>query len=116
MRGVVPDQPEGTGTIYLVTDLGTKFGVPSIAGASSLQLATALGLGNFKPAPESILRLLPNGAALDPNAVRTFDSVPVQEGAGALLPQPEPGGQPSPAPYAGDGSGEGGTTQEDGGG
>jgi len=110
VRGVVPDQPEGTGTIYLVTDLGTKFGVPSMPqqNVSSLQLATALGLGNFQPAPEAILRLLPKGAALDPNAVRTYDSVPVPEGAGGQLPQPEPGGQPLPAPQPG---GNDGTTE-----
>jgi type VII secretion protein EccB len=92
VRAVVPGQPEGTGTIYLVTDLGTKYGVPSTTGATSLQLATALGLGNFKPAPEAILRLLPNGAALDPNAVRRFDAVPVAKDAGVELPQPKPGG------------------------
>lgn len=110
VRGVVPDQPAGTGTIYLVTDLGTKFGVPSIPGASSVQLATALGLGNFKPAPEAILRLLPKGAALDPNAVRTFDSVPVPADAGADLPPPQ-SGQPVPPPEP---SEDDGTTQEGG--
>jgi type VII secretion protein EccB len=112
VRGVVPDQPEGTGTIYLVTDLGTKFGVPSIPpDTTSVQLAAALGLGNFQPAPEAILRLLPNGAALDPNALRRYDAVPVQDGAGAAVPQPGPGGQPQPAPQSGaeDGTGDGGT-------
>ena len=112
VRGVVPDQPEGTGTIYLVTDLGTKFGVPSIPpDTTSVQLAAALGLGNFQPAPEAILRLLPNGAALDPNALRRYDAVPVQDGAGAAVPQPGPGGQPLPAPQPGaeDGTGDGGT-------
>ncbi|MGH8940897.1 MAG: type VII secretion protein EccB, partial [Actinomycetes bacterium] len=114
VRGVVPDQPEGTGTIFLVTDLGTKFGVPSTPDASSLQLATALGLGNSKPAPEAILRLLPRGAALDPNAVRTYDSVPVPvpERAGAELLRPEPGGQPPPEPEPTE---DNGTGQEGGG-
>jgi len=110
VRGVVPDQPAGTGTIYLVTDLGVKFGVPAVPGASSLQLATALGLGDFKPAPEAILRLLPKGAALDPNAVRVFDAVPVPAGAGAELPAPTPGAQPLPTPTE-----DGGTGQEGGG-
>ena len=114
VRGVVPDQPDGTGTIYLVTDLGTKYGVPAVPGASSLQLANALGLGNFKPAPEAILRLLPKGAALDPNAVRVFDAVPVPSGAGAELPAPAPGGQqPPPSP---DPAEEGDGTEQEGGG
>jgi len=93
VRGVTPRQPANTGTIYLVTDLGTKYGVPSTTGATSLQLATALGLGSFQPAPEAILRLLPSGAALDPNAVRTYDSVPLPPGAGVELPAPQPAGQ-----------------------
>lgn len=76
VRAVVAGQPPETGTIYLVTDLGTRFGVPSIPTATSGQLAAALGLSDLRPAPQAILRLLPSGAALDPGAIRTFDTVP----------------------------------------
>ncbi|HEY0637649.1 MAG TPA: type VII secretion protein EccB [Pseudonocardiaceae bacterium] len=90
VRGVVPGQPDGTGTIFLVTDNGAKFGVPSWNGRSATELAGAIGLTTIRPAPEAILRLLPSGPALDPDqAVRTFDSVPVVDGAGATLPQPD---------------------------
>ncbi len=90
VRGVVPDQPDGTGTIFLVTDNGAKFGVPSWNGGTAEDLARALGLGTIRPAPEAILRLLPIGPALDPDqAIRTFDSVPLPDGAGASLPLPD---------------------------
>jgi len=118
VRGIVPDQPAGTGAIYLVTDLGTKFGVPGTAQVPSGELAAALGLGDFQPAPQAILRLLPKGAALDPSAIRAFDAVPVLAGAGVELPQPgQPGAQPVPPPEAGPEPGEegDGTTQEGGG-
>jgi type VII secretion protein EccB len=94
VQGVVPDQPTGTGTIFLVTDQGVKFGVPSTAQAPSAQLAAALGLAEPAPAPAAILQLLPVGPALDPDqAIRTFDTVPVVGDAGARLPEPNgPGG------------------------
>jgi type VII secretion protein EccB len=112
VRGVVPDQPPNTGTIYLVTDLGTKFGIPSTAKASSIDLAAALGLGNFQPAPEAILRLLPKGAALDPAAVRRFDAMPVAAG-GVALPEPgqlgaQPVTPPAPSDEGDDATGAGG--------
>lgn len=77
VRSVVPGQDFGTGTIFLVTDQGVKFGVPSV------EVARALGLGErFDPAPEAIVRLLPTGPALDPQAaVLTFDRVPA-DGSG----------------------------------
>lgn len=112
VRGVVPGQSDGVGTIFLVTDLGTRYGVPAVPGATSVQLAAALGLGQFEPAPEAVLGLLPRGAALDPNAVRTFDSVPVADGAGIELPAGQPGAAPAPAPAPGD---DAGTQQEEGG-
>lgn len=90
VRGVVPDQPPGTGTIFLVTDTGVKFGVPAWGELTADKLAESLGLNDIRPAPEAILRLLPIGPALDPDqAVRTFDSVPVPDGAGASLPAPD---------------------------
>jgi type VII secretion protein EccB len=98
VQGVVPEQPAGTGTIFLVSDQGVKFGVPSTAQVPSAQLAGALGLGNPQPGPAAVLQLLPTGPALDPDqAIRTFDSVPVQGDAGAKLPLSNgPGAQPQP--------------------
>jgi type VII secretion protein EccB len=56
-----PGQSSGGGSIFLVTEQGVRFGVPST------QVAAALGLGEATtPVPESILRLLPIGASLDP--------------------------------------------------
>jgi ESX secretion system ATPase EccB len=61
VRGVVPGQRPTTGVIWLVTDQGLRYGVPT------LDVARALGLGEITtPAPESILRLLPIGPTLDP--------------------------------------------------
>lgn len=98
VRGVAPGQPADTGTIFLVTDTGAKFGVPNWNGGSALDLARALGLTTIQPAPEAILRLLPTGPALDPDqAVRTFDTVPVADTGGASLPAPD-AQLPPPAP------------------
>ncbi|HEX2299404.1 MAG TPA: type VII secretion protein EccB, partial [Pseudonocardiaceae bacterium] len=56
VRGVVPGQRPDTGEIWLVTEQGFAYNVPS------LPVARALGLGEkTTPAPESILRLLKVG-------------------------------------------------------
>ncbi len=61
VRGMVPGQRPDTGAIWLVTDLGLRYGVPTI------EVARALGLGeDTTPAPEFILGLLPIGTTLDP--------------------------------------------------
>ncbi|MGH3944152.1 MAG: type VII secretion protein EccB [Pseudonocardiaceae bacterium] len=61
VRGVVPGQRPDTGAIWLVTDQGLRYGVPT------MDVARALGLGEVTtPAPESILGLLPIGPALEP--------------------------------------------------
>ncbi|HZA17733.1 MAG TPA: type VII secretion protein EccB [Pseudonocardiaceae bacterium] len=61
VRGVVPGQRLDTGAIWLVTDQGLRYGLPTI------EVARALGLGEITtPAPESILGLLPIGPTLDP--------------------------------------------------
>lgn len=63
VRGVVPGQDPGSGTIFLITDQGYRYGVPS------LEVAKAIGLGGAtRPAPEAILGLLPIGPSLDPQA------------------------------------------------
>jgi hypothetical protein len=57
----VPGQRPTTGVIWLVTDQGLRYGVPT------LDVARALGLGEITtPAPESMLSLLPIGPTLDP--------------------------------------------------
>lgn len=65
-----------TGPLYLVSDTGVKFGLPSAA------VAQGLGLGqNYLPAPEAIMKLLPTGANLDPQqATRVFDTIPIDQG------------------------------------
>lgn len=69
VRGVVPGQDPDSGAIFLITDLGFRYGVPSI------DVAKALGLGDAtQPAPEAILDLLPIGPSLDPQAaLELFD-------------------------------------------
>ena len=63
VRGVLPGQGTGGGAIFLVTDQGYRYGVPS------LEVANAIGLGDStRPAPEAILDLLPIGPSLDPRA------------------------------------------------
>ena len=64
-----------TGQITLVSDRGVKYGVPDLGTAS------ALGLGNQVPAPDNILKLLPDGASLDPRDVdQSYDTVPIEGG------------------------------------
>ncbi|HYZ08872.1 MAG TPA: type VII secretion protein EccB [Pseudonocardiaceae bacterium] len=69
VRGVVPGQDPGSGAIFLVTDQGYRYGIPTI------EVAKALGLGErTQPAPEAILDLLPIGPPLDPQAaLELFD-------------------------------------------
>ncbi|MCP3798854.1 type VII secretion protein EccB [Allokutzneria sp. A3M-2-11 16] len=64
-----------TGPIQLVSDRGVKFGIPDARIAEGLGLAAP-----YRPAPESILRLLPEGPRLDPReARRVFDAVSLDD-------------------------------------
>lgn len=64
-----------TGPISLVSDRGVKYGVPD------QRTAQALGLANQQPAPDAILRLLPDGASLNTKDVlQSYDSVPAPAG------------------------------------
>jgi type VII secretion protein EccB len=64
-----------TGGIALVSDRGVKYGVPDG------NTAAALGLDNQEPAPQDILRLLPDGASLDARDVaQSYDTVPIEGG------------------------------------
>lgn len=75
VRGASSSKEFGTGPIYLVSDRGVKYGVPNN------ETAGVLGLSNQKPAPLSIMRLLPDGASLNTKDVlQTYDSVPVATG------------------------------------
>jgi hypothetical protein len=75
IRGSSSPESYQTGPIALVSDRGVKFGVPDTGTAG------ALGLDNQRPAPDSIIKLLPNGAELNTRAVlQTYDSVAVPPG------------------------------------
>ncbi len=77
VRGVEPGKRPETGVIWLVTDQGVRYGVPT------MDVARALGLGDvISLAPESILRLLPIGTALDPRlALERYNSEPARQQA-----------------------------------
>lgn len=76
------------GPIQLITDRGMRYGVPDV------RTAQGLGLAPQDPAPANIIRLLPTGASLNTQDVlRTFDSVPVEDGAGTFnTPEPQAAG------------------------
>lgn len=66
------------GPIQLISDRGIRYGVPDAVTADSI------GLNRRVPAPESIIRILPNGASLNTQDVlRTFDTVPIDANAGS---------------------------------
>ncbi|MHA6792746.1 type VII secretion protein EccB [Pseudonocardia bannensis] len=70
VRATVPGQPAGTGPLWLVSATGVGHGVPDDASAA------ALGITRSDPAPETALRLLPTGPALDvADAARVIDVV-----------------------------------------
>jgi type VII secretion protein EccB len=70
-----------SGPLYLVADTGARFGIPDAATATALGVNT--NNGAFDPAPDAILRLLPSGPSLNhDDALRTFDTVPVDNRAG----------------------------------
>jgi type VII secretion protein EccB len=76
------------GPIQLITDRGMRYGVPNVRTAQGLDLTPQ------DPAPANIIRLLPTGASLNTQDVlRTFDSVPVEDGAGTFTtPKPQAAG------------------------
>ena len=86
LRGAKSKDDFETGPIYLISDLGVKFGVPD------KNTAVALGLGTQQPGPDSILRLLPNGSSLNTREVmQSFDTVPPARGE-FPSPQSQQGG------------------------
>ncbi|MDX8032335.1 type VII secretion protein EccB [Lentzea sp. BCCO 10_0856] len=61
----------GTGPVQIVTGRGVRYGVPDAGTAGALGLQ-----GNFPPAPNQILSLLPMGPQLNKNeANRSYDSI-----------------------------------------
>jgi type VII secretion protein EccB len=87
-RGSSSKQDFETGPIYLVSDRGVKYGVPDI------RTAGALGLAKQSPAPDAIVRLLPDGSSLSAKDVmRSYDSVPLVPGGG-IVPTPSQSAAP----------------------
>ncbi|GDY29317.1 type VII secretion protein EccB [Gandjariella thermophila] len=81
VRSVSSKADFASGPLTLVADTGVRFGIPDVATATALGVNT--NNGNFDPAPDAILRLLPAGPSLNHNdALRTFDTVPVDNRAG----------------------------------
>jgi type VII secretion protein EccB len=75
VRQATSPQDFTTGQITLVSDRGVKYGIPNVATAN------VLGLGDQKPAPENIIRLLPDGASLSVKDVeQSYDSAPIGPG------------------------------------
>jgi hypothetical protein len=75
VRQATSPQDFTTGQITLVSDRGVKYGVPDEATAAGL------GLSDQKPAPENIIRLLPDGASLSVKDVQqSYDATPVGPG------------------------------------
>ncbi|MEV4317582.1 type VII secretion protein EccB [Actinocrispum sp. NPDC049592] len=77
-----------TGSISLISDRGVKYGIPDV------KTAGALGLAKQSPAPDAIIRLLPDGASLNTKDVmRSYDTVPINPNAGTIAtPSAQPGG------------------------
>jgi hypothetical protein len=91
---------ERTGPVYVISDLGVRYGFSSsITGMTPDQVAAGVGLGDpasYPPAPDAIVKLLPQGSSLDPAAaLRTYDSMqpPVAMGS---YPATAPSGQQAP--------------------
>jgi type VII secretion protein EccB len=87
-RGASSKLDFDTGSISLISDRGVKYGIPDV------KTAGALGLSKQSPAPDAIIRLLPDGASLNTKDVmRSYDSVPVNANAGTVAtPSAQPGG------------------------
>ncbi len=89
-----------SGPIYVISDLGVKYGfASSVPGMTPDQVAAGIGLGDpasYPPAPDAIVKLLPQGTALDPAAaLRTYDTVQPPANAGSY-PNSLPGQQQQP--------------------
>jgi type VII secretion protein EccB len=84
VRGSTSTADFTTGPIHVITGRGVKYGVPD------KDTAGALGLGpdKFAPAPESILRLLPDGPQLNRTEVaRSYDALTIPKENGVMPEQ-----------------------------
>ncbi|PXY32211.1 type VII secretion protein EccB [Prauserella muralis] len=80
VRSATTAETFGKGSIQLISDRGMRYSVPNQA------TATALGLTDLRPAPESIIKLLPVGASLNTQDVmRTYDAIPVDPEGGTIV-------------------------------
>ncbi|HTI19360.1 MAG TPA: type VII secretion protein EccB [Kutzneria sp.] len=107
VRDSTSTSDERTGPVYVVSDLGVRYGfASSIPSMSPDQVAAGVGLGDpasYPPAPDAIVRLLPQGTALDPGAaLRTYDTMQPPADAGSY-PTAAPS-QQQQAPPAGGGN------------
>lgn len=91
-----------SGPTYVVSDLGVRYGfASSLTGMTPDQVAAGVGLGDpatYPPAPDAIIRLLPQGTSLDPAAaLRTYDTMqpPVTAGSYPATAPSQQQGQPT---------------------
>lgn len=86
VRSATSKETFGKGPLQLISDRGIRYGIPNVTTAQWL----GLGENLFQPAPETIIKMLPAGASLNPQDVRkTYDSVQVAPNApegGAAAP------------------------------
>jgi type VII secretion protein EccB len=81
VRAAANEAGASSGPIVLVSDQGVQYGIKDVATAQGLGVIR--GGGDIKAAPAWLTRTLPKGDFLDPAAASvTYDSVPVEEGAG----------------------------------
>jgi hypothetical protein len=66
------------GTVYLVTDLGVKYQVPSRAALADLGFTAA----DIRGLPDPLLRMLPSGPALDPKSAADGGTRPPADACG----------------------------------
>jgi len=89
VRSATSTEDFDSGPIHLITGRGVKYGIPDTITSAAL----GLGTDKFTPAPDSIVRLLPNGPQLNRNdAARSYDSIPMPDGAGILPEEKNAGG------------------------
>lgn len=86
IRSATSEASFESGVIQLISDAGMRYGIPDPVTAAYL------GLTGIRPAPASIVKLLPAGMSLSPqDAARTFDAVRLQDAKdGDYEPQATP--------------------------
>lgn len=91
VRGAANEAGANSGPLYLVSDVGVKYGIKDVPTAQGLGVIN--GAGDIKAAPASIMATLPTGDFLDPaQASFVYDSI-TQPTLGVNRPQPNPNQQ-----------------------